>query len=64
MTKKAGKATTGGKQLSKGAQGSSQTRRARFRINSPLDTNSSGDDEPKTNNAKGHESRMSGTVMR
>ena len=50
------------RQLSKGIQGSSQTQKARFRINSPLDTDSSGDDEPKTNNSEGHESRMSETL--
>ena len=50
------------KQLSKGMQGSLQARKARFRIYSPLDTNSSGDNEPKTNNPESHEYRMSGTL--
>ena len=50
------------RQLSKGIQGSSQTQKARFRIDSLLDTDSSGDDEPKTNNSEGHESQMSETL--
>ena len=43
-------------------QGSSQTRKARFRIYSPLDTDALGDNEPKTDNPEGHESRMLGTL--
>jgi len=47
------------RELSEGMQRSSQTRKARFRFNSPLDTDSSGDNEPKTNSREGH---MSGTL--
>lgn len=50
------------RQLSKSTQGSSQTRKARFQIDSPLDTNSSGDDEPKNHNPEGYESWMTGML--
>jgi len=48
------------RELSEGMQQSS-TRNARFRFNSPLDTDSSGDNEPKTNSREGH---MLGTLGR
>ena len=52
------------RQLPKRMQGSSQTKRARFRIASLFDTDSSGADEPKINNPKGHKSQMSVVVAR
>ena len=52
------------RQLPKRVQGSSQTRRARFRIASLFDTDSSGADEPQINNPKGHKSQMSAVFAR
>ena len=52
------------RQLPKRTQGSSQTRRARFHIESLFDTDSSGADEPKINNPTGHKSRMSAVFAR